>query len=42
MIKIKNENGFYTFENDCIKLAIENENGRFFTRFLQNKKTGYK
>lgn len=42
MIKIRNENGFYTFENDCIKLAIENENGRLFTRFLQNKKTGYK
>ena len=38
MIKIQNENGFYSFENDCIKLAIENETGSLFTRFLQNKK----
>ena len=42
MIKIQNENCLYIFENDYIKLAIERVEGRLFTRYLQNKKTGYK
>ncbi|MBO5926690.1 MAG: hypothetical protein J6Q38_03955, partial [Clostridia bacterium] len=42
MIKIQNENCLYIFENDYIKLAIERVEGRLFTRYLQNIKTGYK
>lgn len=42
MIKIQNENCLYIFENDYLKLSIERVGGRLFTRYLQNKVTGYK